>query len=114
MRWPWRAQCQNGSSSFGLGRVYGKARAPHSGMDIAATPVKAPLAARVLDTVDCFFNGGTAVGVSLPQLRGVVYGEARSYHRYLILNRDTLRHPFIKTGKSTQFGQNNLSLIGRH
>ena len=51
------------SSSFGLRRVFnGKARAPHSGMDFAAaagTPVKAPLAARVLDTGDYFFNGGT-------------------------------------------------------
>lgn len=51
------------SSSFGLRRTFnGKARAPHSGMDIAApagTPVKAPLAAKVIDTGDYFFNGGT-------------------------------------------------------
>jgi murein DD-endopeptidase MepM/ murein hydrolase activator NlpD len=51
------------SSSFGLRRTFnGKARAPHSGMDIAApagTPVKAPLAATVVDTGDYFFNGGT-------------------------------------------------------
>jgi murein DD-endopeptidase MepM/ murein hydrolase activator NlpD len=51
------------SSSFGLRRVFnGQARAPHSGMDIAApsgTPVKAPLAATVIDTGDYFFNGGT-------------------------------------------------------
>ena len=51
------------SGSFGLRRVFnGKARAPHAGMDIAApagTPVKAPLAAKVIDTGDYFFNGGT-------------------------------------------------------
>ena len=51
------------SGSFGLRRMFnGEARAPHSGMDIAApsgTPVKAPLAASVIDTGDYFFNGGT-------------------------------------------------------
>ncbi len=51
------------SSSFGLRRVFnGQARNPHSGMDIAApvgTPVVAPIAGKVIDVGDYFFNGKT-------------------------------------------------------
>lgn len=51
------------TSSFGLRRFFnGQSRNPHSGMDIAApvgTLVVAPMAARVIDTGNYFFNGNT-------------------------------------------------------
>jgi murein DD-endopeptidase MepM/ murein hydrolase activator NlpD len=69
------------SAGFGLQRYFNnQARAPHSGIDIAApegTPVLAPAPGVVLDTGDYFFNGNT---VFLDHGQGVItmYNHLRS------------------------------------
>jgi len=82
------------STPFGAQRyVNGKARSPHSGIDIAApkgTPVKAPLAGKVLLVEDMFLNG-TLIAIGHGKGLVTVYAHLSKAH--------------VKAGEEVQAGQ---------
>lgn len=82
------------STPFGAQRyVNGKARSPHSGIDIAApkgTPIKAPLAGKVLLVEDMFLNG-TLIAIGHGKGLVTVYAHLSKAH--------------VKVGQEVQAGQ---------
>ncbi|NOX10037.1 MAG: M23 family metallopeptidase [Gammaproteobacteria bacterium] len=92
------------SSHFGLRRFFNKQpRKPHSGLDIAAdtgTEIQAPLAGRIIETGNFFFNGNT---VMIDHGQGLI-------SMYCHLNKS-----LVKKGQAIQEGEviGTVGMTGR-